>query len=231
VPTNRFENFRVSRQTFQYFCQKLGPLIHRQNTQLCKCVSVEKHVAITLFCLATCSEYRTLAHLFGLAQSTVCVIVHDACRAVVSALQKLFIKFPEGDDCKEVVEYSNQLGGRFNVGSIDGCHIPIMPPASNHTDYYNRKGLYSMILQAVVDYKNMFRDVCVGFPGSVYDARVFKSPGIYNKLTVDNILDGDTVEISDITVPLFVIGDSVYPSIFDEIICTQHSPVTSTEKI
>ena len=33
--------------------------------------------------------------------------------------------------------------------SIDGCHIPIMPPALNHTDYFNRKGWYSIILQAI----------------------------------------------------------------------------------
>ena len=82
-----------------------------------------------------------------------------------------------------------------------------MPPTSNHTDYYNRQGWYSIILQAVVDYRYMFRDVCVGWPGSVHDARVFKNSGIYNKLAVDNILDGDTVEISGKTIPLFIIGD------------------------
>ena len=63
TPTDWFENFRVSRQTFQYLCQKLGPLIRCQNTQLRKCVSVEKRVAITLWCLATCSEYRATCSL------------------------------------------------------------------------------------------------------------------------------------------------------------------------
>ena len=61
-----------------------------------------------------------------------------------------------------------------NCGSIDGCHIPVMPPSSNHTDYYNRKGWYSIILQAVVDHEYIFRDISVGWPGSVNDARVYR---------------------------------------------------------
>ena len=86
-----------------------------------------------------------------------------------------------------------------------------MPPASNHTDYYNRKECYCIILQAVVDHKYIFRDICVGWLGSAHDARVFRNSGIYNKPTVDNILDGDTVQIAGTTIPLFIIGDSAYP--------------------
>ena len=90
-------------------------------------------------------------------------------------------KFPDGDDRKEVVEGFKSTWGMVQcVGSIDGCHVPIMPPSSNHTDYYNSKGWYSMILQAVVDYKYMFRDFCVGWPGIVHDARVFMNSGIYS---------------------------------------------------
>jgi len=87
----------------------------------------------------------------------------------------------------------------------------VMPPASNHTNYYNRKGWYSIVLQAVVDYKYIFRDICVGWPGNVHDARVFKNSGIYNKLTVEKILDGNEMQISGTTIPLFIIGDSAYP--------------------
>lgn len=37
------------------------------------------------------------------------------------------------------------------AGAIDGSHIPVKGPLLNHTDYYNRKGWYSIIIQAVVD--------------------------------------------------------------------------------
>ena len=60
------------------------------------------------------------------------------------------------------------------AGSIDGWHIPITTPAMNHTGYYNRKGWYSMLLKEVVDHNYLFSDVCVGWPGSVHDARVWQ---------------------------------------------------------
>ena len=78
-------------------------------------------------------------------------------------MQKLFITFPHGEQLKRVVEgFESKWGMIQCVGSIDGCHISIMPPALNHNDYYNRKGWYSVILQAVVDHDYLFQDICVG---------------------------------------------------------------------
>ena len=64
--------------------------------QLRSAISVECHVAITLWCLATCAEYRTIGHLFGVARCTVCVIIHDTCKAIVDVLLTRYIKFPVG---------------------------------------------------------------------------------------------------------------------------------------
>ena len=56
----------------------------------------------------------------------------------------------------------------------------------NHSDYYNTKRWYSMIIQAIVLY---FHDICVGWPGSVHDARVFANSLIYKQITEENLLD------------------------------------------
>ena len=58
-------------------------------------ITVEHRVAITLWCLATCSEYRTIGHLFGVGRSTVCMIVHDTCAAIVKVLSDKYISFPD----------------------------------------------------------------------------------------------------------------------------------------
>ena len=109
-------------------CRQLSPNIRRSDTVMRRSISVEKRVAITLWCLATQVEYRTIAHLFGVARSTVCEIVHETCSAIVTRLMDTYIRFPTGDQLDRV---------------IDESHIAIAVPINNHTDYYNCKGHYS----------------------------------------------------------------------------------------
>ena len=46
---------------------------------------------------------------------------------------------------------------------VDGSHIPIVRPHEySHIDYFNRKQFYSIVLQAVVDYRYCFWDITVG---------------------------------------------------------------------
>ena len=110
-------------------------------------MSVQQRVAIILWVLATPCEYRTVFHLFGLAQCTVCCIVKDTCKATVTVLLPKYIKFPIGEKLKETVAgFLDKWGIHQCAGSIDGSHIPIPPMYMNHTDYYNRKGFYSVIV-------------------------------------------------------------------------------------
>lgn len=56
---------------------------------------------------------------------------------------------------------------------------PIITPEECQADYVNRKIFHSIIMQAVVDCKYSFRDVVIGWPGSVHDARVLFNSSIY----------------------------------------------------
>jgi hypothetical protein len=60
-------------------------------------------------------------------------------------------------------------------GAEDGTHIPILAPNKNHTDDINRKGFHSVLMQAVIYCNYIFRDVVIGWPGSIHDARVFSN--------------------------------------------------------
>ena len=203
----------MTRETFNYLCDKLRPFITRQNTRFRRAISVEQRVAITLWCLATPCEYRTVSHLFGVARSTVCEIVQDTCLAIVHNLLKVYIRFPTGDALKSVVEgFEEKWGYPQCLGAIDGSYIPISAPELNHTDYYNRKGWYSMTVQAIVDHDYVFRDICVGWAGSVHDARVFANSLIYKKITEDNLLaDVSFRNMLGKKIPVCLIGDSAYP--------------------
>jgi len=105
---------------------------------------------------ATTAEYHTVAHLFGVARCTVCLIFHEACNAIVSKLMPVYILFPTGDELKEVVKgFKEKWDFQQCVGSIDGSHISVTPSFMNHSDYYNGKGFYanSVLYRKVSDGK------------------------------------------------------------------------------
>ena len=43
----------------------------------------------------------------------------------------------------------------------------------------NRKSYHGVVMQALVDDKYLFRDIVVGWPGSVHNARVFSNAELY----------------------------------------------------
>ena len=98
-----------------------------------------------------------------------------------------------------------------SFGSINGTHKPVAVLSENHTDYYNRKGWYSMIIQGLVDDSYCFLDICVGWTGSVHDARVFVQPSLHKKIRDNQLIPDKTERISSVDVPLYMIGDSAYP--------------------
>ena len=67
-------------------------------------VQTEKQVAITLWFLASCSDYRTVGHLFGVAKPTVCVIVKEVCASIVELLLPRYIQIPTGSALKDIVD-------------------------------------------------------------------------------------------------------------------------------
>ena len=52
---------------------------------------------------------------------------------------------------------------------IDGTHIFIMCLRESAANYYNRKGYYSIIMQAVVDHTRLFLNAYIGWPGKVHE--------------------------------------------------------------
>ena len=207
------KNFRMSKATFDYLCSRLRPVIERKDTHLRKAISVKHRLAITLWTLATPCEYRTVGHLFRVARSTVCVIVHKTCKAIFDVLFSEYVTFPKGRQLEETIRgFETRWQIPQCAGAIDGSHIPVSVPVNLHTDYYNRKGWYSMLVQAVVNYNYTITDVNIGWPGSVHDARVFVHSGLYQKATAGELLpQAFAKDISGVQVPPYLIADAAYP--------------------
>jgi hypothetical protein len=85
------------------------------------------------------------------------------------------------------------------VGAIDGTHIPVPAPTSEHrASFINRKGFSSIQLQVVCDSNLKLLDTYTGWPGSVHDARVYRNSPI-------------SEVIERLGENYHVLGDSAYP--------------------
>ena len=72
-----YANFRVSRHTFQFILDQIEDDIVHENTRLRKAVSPRCRLAMALYYLASTAEYRTIANLFGVSPSFVCICVRE----------------------------------------------------------------------------------------------------------------------------------------------------------
>ncbi|XP_071044624.1 putative nuclease HARBI1 [Parasteatoda tepidariorum] len=125
------ETFRINRSTFTIICDFLRP--HLQKKKVVRDVfSVEVGIAVMLLRLSSSSELRNIAELFGMARSTVCVIVQQTTRVVVSC----YMEVPEGDEVSIATDSFFGVCGLPGVlGALDGCHIPIKAPIRNKKDF------------------------------------------------------------------------------------------------
>ena len=98
------------------------------------------------------------------------------------------------------------------AGAIDGSHIPITTPLENHAAYVNSKSFHSLVMQALVDDRYLFRDIVVGWPGSVHDARVFSNSELYTLGCSGQLFPPDLKEsILGREIQPVILGDPAYP--------------------
>ncbi|KAM9314090.1 uncharacterized protein KZ484_023919 [Pholidichthys leucotaenia] len=210
--TQWLQNFRMSEDTFTYLCHKLRPCMERQDATFRLRVPVRKRVAIALWKLATGSEHRSIGHLFGVSVTTVCRCVQDFCAAAESLLVPEQLRFPDEGRFTEMSAYiESRWGLPLCVGAIAGSHIPIIAPEECHTDYFNRKGWHSVILQGVVDGKGLFWNVFAGLPGSMHDARVLSLSTLWELASRGNLFPPHIRNIGAVRVGYYILGDSAYP--------------------
>lgn len=111
-----------------------------------KPISIQKAIAVTIFYLASCCEYR-VSNLFGIHKTSVWRCIHKIVGAINYILQSLYIKMPNEFECTMIAQmYEKRTHIPQLIGAIDGTHIPMLPPADGYRDYINRKGWPSMVL-------------------------------------------------------------------------------------
>lgn len=144
--------FRVSRATFEYLVELIGPSIKRRRTNYRVPIEPRRRLAITLWWYARSGEYRSIANLFGVGIATVCVIVSQVTSAIVERLYPRYVSLPSGHRLDDTVRAFQDRCYPQCAGVIGGTHIPIAPPRDHPDHFINQRGWHSFILQAVVDH-------------------------------------------------------------------------------
>ncbi|XP_041354387.1 uncharacterized protein LOC121372171 [Gigantopelta aegis] len=181
----RYKNFlRMDPDRFHELVVRLTPRIQKQDMNMRRCLDSGLKVAITLRYLATGDSYMSMAYGFWVAPNTICSVVPEVCQAIYDEFHEELIKCPSSPDEWREVAKGFADGWNFHncIGAIDGKHVKIQAPANSGSLYYNYKGIFSIVLMAVVDsqYKLLYIDV--GANGSCSDGGVFKGTSLYKAL-------------------------------------------------
>ena len=72
---------------------------------------------------------------------------------IAEQLLPKYVHVPSDDRLLEILDvFRLRWGFSQTIGAIDRIHIPILKPLDSAADYYNRKGYYSVLMQALVSF-------------------------------------------------------------------------------
>ncbi|CAM4559028.1 unnamed protein product [Lepidochelys olivacea] len=201
-------NFRMRKGTFMELCDLLSPALKRKNTKMRAPLTVEKQVAIALWKLASPDSYRSVGNQFGVGKSTVGAAVMQVANAIKNPLISRVVTLGY---VQVIVDGFAAVKLPNCGGAIDGTHIPILAPEHQAGEYINRKGYFSIVLQALVDHKGRFTNINMGWPGKVHDTHIFRNSGLFQKLQEGTLFPDQKITIGDVEMPTVILGDPAYP--------------------
>ena len=169
------EQFRLSRHTVGCILEALDEDDDAQ-------IPLAKKLLLLLWYLGSVVSIRKVAMMFGLSLGAAWASMDQVVTMLVG-LQERHVRFPPKAQLEDIMDRFADKGFPGAIGAVDGCHIRIPRPSENEHAYVNRKHYHSIVLMAVVDDQCRFMDICVGWPGSVHDSRVFKNSPLGMKLT------------------------------------------------
>ncbi|XP_045507136.1 putative nuclease HARBI1 [Colias croceus] len=169
----------------------------KHKTERNQCVPPMLQLLLTLRFYATGSFYITVGDFGGIHSSTLCCIIKRVTEAIAS-LTPTLLKLPRcNEEIRKCQEEFYKIA-RFPrvISAIDGTHVRIQSPGGNTAENYrNRKGFFSLNVQAMCSADLMFQDVVARWPGSTHDCMIFANSRV--KFHCENRAFGNGIILGD----------------------------------
>lgn len=169
---------RCSRTQFNIILALIenNPVFHGENSE--KQFSVAFQLALVLYRLGSNGHGATLckiAQLFGVGDGGTIDKVTKRVFESILCLKNDFLFWPSPEEREQLVLRTfNELPHCILYG--DGMETPLQDrPGLDHVSYFSRNRQYSIKTQGVCDYSLRIRQVTIGYPGSVHDARIYNN--------------------------------------------------------
>ena len=193
--TEFISRFRMNKAGVLVLLDRIGDRLDNTHTTA-TCIPPVLQLTVALRFYASSSYLKVTGDLFGIDISTVSRIVAKVTREIAS-LRGHFIFFPGADETVHVHRRFHDIAGIPGVvGAIDCTHIAIQSPGGDQAELYrNRKGYFSINVQAIGDSNYMIRNIVARWPGSTHDSRIFDNSHIcarFEHQEINGILVGDS---------------------------------------
>ena len=119
---------------------------------------------------------RILGDSSGISEAAMCEFFHLFCERFVQEYYHDFVKRPEGDNLRSVMEMYEKLGFPGCVGSIDCTHIRWDKCPVSLTNLCKGKGQHpTLVFEATVDHNKRVLGMTRSFYGTINDKTIVKS--------------------------------------------------------
>ncbi|XP_050505022.1 putative nuclease HARBI1 [Diabrotica virgifera virgifera] len=191
--------FRLSKDSVDQLLHLIGNQLHPLSNRN-RPIDVRNQVLIALRFYATGSFQICTGDHFNVSKATVCRIVRKVSH-YIALLRPQFLQMPQNRNELNKVQNDFYHILRFPrvLGAIDCTHIKIQAPGGEHGELFrNRKGWFSINVQATCNAQLKFIDIVARWPGSVHDSTIFNDSLLRARLENNEFPD------------CYLLGDSGY---------------------